>query len=364
VWGPKGTRVVAAEAQWRQPLKWNRAAACDCHCRADLGEKHLASCPQANRPRVFCASLADVFEEWAGLMSASDGSALYVCAECGAWQTMAEMCHGPNAHLPLTMDDARRRLFRLIADTPHLNWLLLTKRPAFAREWLGDFYAGWNASTEADNRSGPKASRHPQNGPFPNVWAGVSVEDQQRADERIPILLDTPAAVRWISAEPLLGPVDLSRLWLPDRSGWWNALDGRLTAKAKTDDGQEFWCETEQPLRPRLNWCVVGGESGPGARPMALDWARSLVKQCRAAKVACFVKQLGACPTYTTYEGKPLVPVERPWTYRCDNGPVGPPKNITRAGFRDRKGADMGEWPADLQVREWPTQPSLTQETP
>jgi protein gp37 len=114
--------------------------------------------------------------------------------------------------------------------------------------------------------------------PLPNVWLGVSVENQHFADARIPLLLATPAAVRWISAEPLLGPVDL--------------------AKA---------CEVSkhpQGLGRRLDWIVCGGESGPNARPMALEWARSLRDQCQAAAVPFFFKQWGAWrPAFDQYEG-------------------------------------------------------------
>lgn len=102
--------------------------------------------------------------------------------------------------------------------------------------------------------------------PLPNVWLGVSAEDQRRADLRIPALLDTPAAVRFISAEPLLGPIDLSRF--------------------VEDDGEKFDL-------PPLSWVIVGGESGPGARPMHPDWARSLRDQCVAAGVPFLFKQWG-----------------------------------------------------------------------
>jgi protein gp37 len=127
--------------------------------------------------------------------------------------------------------------------------------------------------------------------PIPSVWLGTSVENQECADQRIPHLLKVPAAVRFLSCEPLLGPVNPTRLWLPDRSGWWNALDGRLTVKATTDAGQEFWAETEKSITGRINWVIVGGESGPGARPFELDWARSIQDQCDAAGVPLFVKQ-------------------------------------------------------------------------
>lgn len=117
--------------------------------------------------------------------------------------------------------------------------------------------------------------------PLPNVWLGVSVEDQAAADERIPLLLDTPAAVRWISAEPLLGPVDLNRMLVnPERGFHASALH------EQHDDC--YYCSNAQ-----LDWVVVGGESGPKARPMHPDWARNLRDQCAAAGVPFLFKQWG-----------------------------------------------------------------------
>ena len=116
--------------------------------------------------------------------------------------------------------------------------------------------------------------------PIPNVWLGVSVEDQTTADDRIALLLDTPAAVRWLSMEPLLGPVDLECTAWP--TGWERPVDD-------VSDGID-------PLRfrgPRIDWVVVGGESGPQARPMHPDWVRSLRDQCSAARVPFFFKQWG-----------------------------------------------------------------------
>jgi protein gp37 len=114
------------------------------------------------------------------------------------------------------------------------------------------------------------------------VWQGVSVENQKAADVRIPLLLQTPAAVRFISAEPLLGPVNLEEL--PSASGIGRHLDA--LSNAGVDKGA---------LIPnKLDWCIIGGESGPGARPMNPDWARSLRDQCQAAKVAFFMKQMGS----------------------------------------------------------------------
>jgi protein gp37 len=107
--------------------------------------------------------------------------------------------------------------------------------------------------------------------PLPNVWLGSSTENQAWADKRIPDLLETPAAVRYISAEPLLGHVDLTSF---------------LTARMAEDGAS----------RPALDWVIVGGESGPHARPMQVSWTREIVEQCKVAGVACFVKQLGAKP--------------------------------------------------------------------
>jgi protein gp37 len=112
--------------------------------------------------------------------------------------------------------------------------------------------------------------------PLPNVWLGVSAEDQQRADERVPDLLATPAAVRFVSAEPLLGPIDF------------RPYVGRIISDAMGGYEPELLTP-----HPRLDWVIVGGESGPKARPMQPDWARSIRDQCRAAGVAYFFKQWG-----------------------------------------------------------------------
>jgi len=122
--------------------------------------------------------------------------------------------------------------------------------------------------------------------PLPGVWLGVSVEDQKWADIRIPALLDTPAAVRWISAEPLLGPVDLTRIATP-RTGQPEMVYDVLTPRYGVPDR---W---QAPMSRGISWVVAGGESGPGARPMHPDWARGLRDQCTSASVPFFFKQWG-----------------------------------------------------------------------
>lgn len=125
-------------------------------------------------------------------------------------------------------------------------------------------------------------------GPHPRIWLGVSVEDQASANERIPLLLDTPAAVRWISAEPLLGPVRLSGLFgliTDDEDVRIDALNGTFVTSR--------YQEELTHLGARLDWVVVGGESGPKARPMHPEWARSLRDQCAASDVPFLFKQWG-----------------------------------------------------------------------
>jgi protein gp37 len=226
VWGPSGTRVIASESYWRKPPAWDRKA-------ARAGE----------RRKVFCGSMCDVFEDHPDVV------------------------------------DARRRLFDLIPETPHLDWLLLTKRP---------------------ENVVPMVERLDQ---FPNVWLGASVEDQKRAEERIPELLRVPAVIHFLSCEPLLGPVSL-------------LCDG--------DGRGRYWLmsATDSPCAPAVDWVIVGGESGSRARPMMLEWARWLVVQCRRAGVPAFVKQLGAA-------------------HHC---------------IHSDKGGCLDCMPPDLRVREFPTQ--------
>lgn len=189
------------------------------------------------------------------------------------------------------------RVFAVMALSPQHQFQVLTKRSARMREYCADTYQlreriGEQVLTLPMPRGGfePVDWDQPDNPaelnvwPLPNVWLGVSVEDQQRADERVPDLLATPAAVRWLSCEPLLGPVDLWNLGVPH--------------ECKHEDAYTEWdtnalvC-TECEEAYYLDWVVVGGESGPKARPMHPDWARSLRDQCEAAAVPFLFKQWG-----------------------------------------------------------------------
>jgi protein gp37 len=211
------------------------------------------------------------------------------------------------------------QIWGVMALAPQHTFLVLTKRAARMRQWCGwveeesgeknpaahgvaELYVGHPAIAEKWPLNRERAIGVAQRGwPLPNVWLIVSVEDQRRADERIPELLATPAAVRGISAEPLLGPVDLNRLVIAsdlDTTLFCDAITGRHHAECRIDSikaiGEGNWKSPAlPPVHPGLDWVIAGGESGPGARPMHPDWARSLRDQCAAAGVPFFFKQWG-----------------------------------------------------------------------
>lgn len=196
--------------------------------------------------------------------------------------------HGDTFH-DAVPDEWIDRVFAVCALTPQHTHMILTKRSVRMREYMTRLDRAAKIVPGAI-RTIPQIGRDlmiaTADWPLPNVWLGVSVEDQTRADERIPDLLATPAAVRFISAEPLLGLVDLRQIVL--------RRDG-----ARPTDLSNRLGDYVQPLRgnfrdsPKLDWVIVGGESGPGARPMHPDWARSLRDQCAAAGVPFQFKQWG-----------------------------------------------------------------------
>ncbi|AWJ85149.1 hypothetical protein TSH58p_17440 [Azospirillum sp. TSH58] len=226
------SRTRAAGSTWKQPLSWNRKA-------AKLGVRY----------RVFCASLADVFD----------------------------------AEVP---DEWRDDLFALIAATPHLDWLLLTKRPKVARDYA-DRAARCGEHWLADKGAPPVQW------PLPNVWLGTTVENQAMAEARIPHLLATPAAVRFLSCEPLLGPLNISNYLWPVHGWWKGPYHSYREAKAA---GAECGLKRQALVSAHarfVDWVIAGGESGPKARPSHPDWFRSLRDQCAAAGVPFLMKQWG-----------------------------------------------------------------------
>lgn len=272
-WRVRGNsaRVVASESMWRQPLDWDRKAKkeFDFYNCGGGSEK-----PPYVRPRVFCASLADVFEDWSGnfpdnppgvhggVRCMVDSAGDRLCTKGDKW---SKQWPDEAGWRPLTMHDVRERLFRLIDATPNLDWLLLTKRP----ENIAKMMPEWCDSKQSDPTGIAKLQGRN------NVWIGTSVEDQKTADERIPHLLKVPAKVRFLSMEPLLGPVFLGRL------------------VHRHDGYSPEYFQVEQMGRIAIHWVIVGGESGHGSRPMHPDWPRSIRDQCQAAGVPFFFKQWG-----------------------------------------------------------------------
>lgn len=178
-------------------------------------------------------------------------------------------------------DEWLDQIFAVMALAPQHTFQVLTKRPERMRDYLtGRLLEHRFVAAQVQFKFPiPSPGRWPHM-PLPNVWCGVSVEDQRRAEERIPILLDTRAAIRWISAEPLLGPVDL-RAYLPKCQ--------QYCSHGCTALGDEE-CDK---YGAKLDWIVAGGESGGGARPMHPDWARTLRDQCASAGVPFLFKQWG-----------------------------------------------------------------------
>lgn len=247
-------------------------------------------------------------------------------------------------------DEVIDRVFAVMALCPQHRFQVLTKRAD--RMWAYCSSGTVAARIAAEARSGRYTARHTYTRwlgglgevvkaqwPLPNVWLGVSVEDQRAADERIPHLLATPAAVRFLSCEPLLGPVDLTcidingdaemdalnrRRWSDEVEQW------RGTSDTWEDDFDDWFGKRPDAvsgfMHATIDWVIWGGESGPGARDFAMEWGAAIVGQCREAGVPVFGKQLGTRPTF---EGR-------------------------RWNTDDRKGGDPAQWPEALRVRQMP----------
>lgn len=259
-WGPSGTRVKTSAANWNKPLKWNREA---------LTERiNEARQTQHHRPLVFCASLADVFEEWAGPIHDASGDVIcrpYLESEnvpkfwiaCDAETLKAD----PQGWSPITLHDLRRELFKLIDATPELDWLLLTKRPENVEKMWTE---ATSILTEIPMGVSGKLYR-------PNVILGTSIENQEWTDKRLPHLHAAKrhglVARTFVSAEPLVGPIMLQ-----------GAANG-LVYNHLGDGG--------------IDWVITGGESGPDARPCDPEWFRSLRDQCASVGVSFHFKQWG-----------------------------------------------------------------------
>lgn len=243
-------------------------------------------------------------------------------------------------------DEWMDKVFAVMAMTPQHTYQILTKRASRMLEYMqrrervllptGCNCLCHDVDGDTNIEGGCEHCEAKHIWPLPNVWLGVSVENQKYADERIPLLLQTPAAMRFISAEPLLGPVNLDQFSCGEclkghhRNASTKAMKAMSPCCGHCDEHADpehiYWLGQSPSTRaslPHLDWVIVGGESGNGARPFDVAWARSIIEQCAAAKVACFVKQLGALHNSETKTS-------------------------------DRKGGVIAEFPLDLQVREFP----------
>ena len=278
-WGKGKPRRRTSAAYWKRPLHWNLQTG----LLLEAGD-FVPGTEHQSRPRIF-PSLCDWLDD----------------------------------DVPI---DWLADFLKLIHDTPNLDWLLLTKRPENFESRLLD---AWNHIT--DNEHDPslydwlcgwlnldcRGYRVPA-----NVWPGASVENQRCADERIPQLLRIPAKLRFLSVEPMLEEVDLVR-----SSAIWSDMNGKIRPNY------------QQPGR-HVDWVIVGGESGPGARPCDVDWVRGIVRQCQDAGVPCFVKQLGS--------------------RAFEDVNADPQTGEGMLKLKHPKGGDPAEWPADLRtVRQFPT---------
>jgi protein gp37 len=249
-------------------------------------------------------------------------------------KVMVSLCDWLDPDVPI---EWLARFLDLIRGTPNLMWLLTTKRiDGFdlrifdAELWLIDNCKNANP-LERRHEMAMTASwlAHWRPGSIVpnNVAVGVSVEDQGTADLRISQLLAIPAWRRWVSAEPLLGPLDLSRV------RWRTQNDHH--GKPQPDHFENVLVGGGKVNVPKIDWVAVGGESGPRARPCNIEWIRSIVRQCKSASVPCFVKQLGG-------------------NARDDDstGIDSKDGDISRIPLRHPKGGDPAEWPEELRVRE------------
>lgn len=319
-WGPNGTRVRAAQQSWDQVRKWNS----DANANQQWHSANRSFDPE--RPRIF-PSVCDPFEDWTDRIMDHLGHYLHRCCQCGnewaadfiddALTVKASSCRNCRASCVetwLTMADCRRDLFNLIDETDYLTWILLTKRPENIRR----FWPMVRPAILPDVDPGEWYRE--------NVWLVYSASDQSSFDQGIESLVacNILAPVIGVCLGPLVGPVRMRH------------------------------------HISRLDWVIVEGESGPGSRPCRPEWIRSIVKQCKDARVPCFVKQLGA----NVVTRNDMVEDE---FNSSDTGWPDPQVEYDihglredyqgadcRIRLRDNKGGDMSEWPDDLRVRQFP----------
>ncbi|MDR2981891.1 MAG: phage Gp37/Gp68 family protein [Puniceicoccales bacterium] len=275
-WGPGRPRRRTNKLYWENPLVWNQGAR-----------------NKGVRLKVFCASLADWLDHEVPIEWLAD-------------------------------------LLDLIRRTPHLDWLLLTKRPENFKERM-------LAALRHNENNGGSEELHAwlldwvTGTPPSNVWIGTTVENQEMADKRIPELLDIPAKVHFLSCEPMLGHVTIS-----------NFVESEILAYAGSSPEFDCW----QP-HPSKKWVICGGASGTQEQPFCVEFADDLRRQCKASGVPFFMKQMGSNPVTSNanlYD----------WPDHVEFIDYSSFAASAKIHLRHRKGEDINEWPEEFQVREFP----------
>jgi protein gp37 len=301
LWGVGSERRTFDDQHWNMPLKWARAIWYEC---LDCGNRYSSS-SKANRRSEFATC------GHCGSERAKVSRRRVFCASMGDWLDL---------DAPL---DEFVRLLDTIRRTPELDWLLLTKRIGNWKPRLFGAQTHMLSQPHPDPTLTRWVAGWLMGTPPANAWLGATVINQDEADRDINKLLAVPARVRFVSIEPMLGQVNLRVKCPPEFQPWLRA--------------------------DRVGWVICGGESGPHARPLHVEWVRSIVQQCKAAGVAVHVKQLGARPEFNGISDDasrwpPSV------TFGGDTG-----HGTFQVNLAHQKGGDVNEWPRDLRVQEFPS---------
>ncbi|MFB2970362.1 phage Gp37/Gp68 family protein [Aerosakkonema sp. BLCC-F183] len=303
------TSIAWTDESWNPIVGCSKISAGCANCYAASAAKsaRLQQFPQYQKVEKWDGTIEFVESQLLKPLSWRSPKKIFTCS-------MSDVFH-ENA-----LDEWRDRAFAIMALCPQHTFQILTKRPDIMLKYISGL------TTNRLKRALPSNIEYSRLDsvklPLQNVWLGVSVENQVVADERIPLLLETPAEIRFLSCEPLLEEVHLEEwLWQTVTICWGN--------------GDDEWGYDGEPT-DRLHWVICGGESGSKARQCNVDWIRSLVRQCQDAEIPVFVKQLGA----NVIGSSPYIADVADTHHQIK--------------FRDRKASDISEWPEDLRIQQFP----------
>lgn len=345
VWGPGGSRVKTSEGYWKKPLAWDKRSGKCPECfgaailwggRTSYDCEHCCATGDGERFRVF-PSLCDVFDDTELPVVDNNGRELWMSEDergryCPMPDDLTRLTDLERANIKdgwfrkAFLADLRHDMFKLIDATPNLDWVLLTKRPEnILRMW--PTVEGRPYVAEAGAMNDYQLNRRE------NVWLIFSASDQPSLEAGLPHLLacNDFVPVIGLSLEPLLGPIDLSGVMDPAGVDYVENIPACQTGGSP------------------LDWIIIGGESGPNARPCALEWIDDIRRQCAQSGVPCFVKQMGS---------NPVTENANIWNFVYPGKRIGSAWGHGAAGCHinldDSKGGDPREWPEGLRVQEYP----------